>query len=187
MVLASAIAMILAATPAGAAVPKLVSAIASKSAIGGAADQIADEDVSPIGQASRSCWRRVRATAAAAGRKLPVTRSRPSSTMRMRPTGKISAPTSGWSVCTAPVMARLVAAARIATGERAANEQIGRRQRELAAPGFDHGAGDVDWLHIVHFSTPCLAVAEIGAHYIPAGRSVIRAAKQQGACQPMTC
>ena len=47
--------------------------------------------------------------------------------MRIKPTGKISAPTSGWPVCTAPVMARLVAAARIAAGERAADDEIGRR------------------------------------------------------------
>ena len=36
-----------------------------------------------------------------------------SRTIRMRPTGKISAPTNSWLVCTAPVMARLVAAANI--------------------------------------------------------------------------
>ncbi len=39
--------------------------------------------------------------------KLPVTSSSPSSTMAIRPTGKISAPTSGTLVCTAPVKARL--------------------------------------------------------------------------------
>src|SRR5665811_2443191 len=44
---------------------------------------------------------------------------------------------------------------RNAAGERATDEAVGRRHADLAAPGFDHGAGDVDWLHIVHFPTPC--------------------------------
>ena len=41
-----------------------------------------------------------------------------------------------------------------AAGKRAADQQIGGRQRELAAPGVDHGGGDVGRLHVVHCATP---------------------------------
>ena len=46
--------------------------------------------------------------------KLPVTSSSPSNTMLISPTGKISAPTNGVLVWTAPVKARLVATPRMA-------------------------------------------------------------------------
>ena len=42
--------------------------------------------------------------------KLPVTSSRPSRTIITRLTGKISAPTSGWPVVSAPLKASVVAA-----------------------------------------------------------------------------
>ena len=95
-------------------------------AIDHAADQIAEEHPGPVASMRLARWRRCSSHGSGSRPKLPVTRSRPSSTMRMRPTGKISAPTSGWPVCTVPVKARLVAAAEDAAGKRAADD-AGRR------------------------------------------------------------
>ena len=84
-----------AATPAGAVVPHIGQRDRQQRAVDDAADQIADETPSPsssaIGRALASRSSHGNGTSA----KLPVTSSSPSSTMMTRPTGKISAPTSG--------------------------------------------------------------------------------------------
>ena len=74
--------------------------------------------------------------------------------MRMRPTGKISAPTSGWFGLHRAGDGKARRRGEDAAGKAAANDQVDRRQSELAAPGIDHGGGDVGRLHVVHVPAP---------------------------------
>ena len=76
--------------------------------------------------------------------KLPVTSSSPSSTIMTKPTGKDQRADQRLAGLHRAGDGEAGGGGQNAPGERAADEQIGRRQIELAAPGFDHGAGDVD-------------------------------------------
>jgi hypothetical protein len=66
--------------------------------------------------------------------KLPVTSSRPSSTIMTKPTGKISAPTRGCPVWTVAPMARLVANPSRAPDRQPRISRSSGPSRALAAP-----------------------------------------------------
>src|SRR5262249_24136267 len=86
--------------------------------------------------------------------KLPVTSSRLSNTMMISPTGKIRAPTRGCPVETAPVKCEASGDAEDGAGELTADDEIVRRQRELAPAGFDHGRCDLRGLNVIHWYGP---------------------------------
>ena len=67
------------------------------------------------------------------------------------------------------------------TGKPAANDQIGGRQRKLAAPGIDHGGGDVCWLHIIHIPAPVRKASRNGVTRSRRAQCPL-AATQQAAC-----
>ena len=82
--------------------------------------------------------------------KLPVISSRPSSTIMTRPTGKISAPTSGWPVVKAALKARLVATPRMAPDSMPLIRRSGIDKSELPTAGFRHGLRNVCRFHVIH-------------------------------------
>ena len=89
-------------------------------------------------------------TANGSSAKLPVTSSSPRMTIITRPTGKMSAPTNGWPVVTARREGKAGRGAQQRAGERAADQEIARRQRELGPARFNHRLHDLGRLHVVH-------------------------------------
>ena len=130
-VLASAIATMRAATPADVGVAHVGERDRQQNAIDDAAEQVSEKHPDQLAKTAPQLdlpSQRASGTSA----KLPVTSSRPSSTIMTRPTGNtISAPTSGWPVVSAPVKASAGGGAEQRAGERAADQQIARAKRQL--------------------------------------------------------
>ncbi len=120
---------------------------------GDAAEQVGDEHPGPVGDtALQLALPSSRASGTTA--KLPVTSSSPSSTIITRLTGKISAPTSGWPVVIAPVKASAVAAPSKCAGQRAADQEVARPERQLLDAGINHRGNDVGRFDVIHVEAP---------------------------------
>ena len=86
--------------------------------------------------------------------KLPVTSSSPSSTIITRPTGNIIAPTSGCPVVTAAAEGEAGGGAEQRAGQRAADQEVARRQRQFLQAGIDHRGDDVGGFCVIHHEAP---------------------------------
>ena len=176
-------ATILAATPAGAVTPKVGERDRQQPAVDDAADQVAEKNPTPVGE-HRLCVGfilkpRERQQAKTAGDEIEAEQHDEDEA-----DGEDQRADERLVGLHRARDGETCGGAEDAPGKAAADDQVERRQSELAAPGIDHGRSKIRRLHVVHLSAPVFSrPAETPYAKPSADQGSPHAAEQQMACQ----